>query len=152
MQRFGDTVASTAEDVNAKFILVPWTGSGSIIEDSPLNSIQHIFTEQNRRHSIHTSVKHANFIQDLFASSTCNVLILVDRGINMNIAATPNSSEPNQLFAFMSQTSGIAGTCTFQHIYFPFFGGRDDRAILEMVSGVSGVDGVRITVVRYKKT
>lgn len=139
MNSFGDTLVKTSEQVNAKYILIPWSGSGSMIEDMPIGPIQQAFGEhRQRRQSIHTPVQHANFIQDLLAGSTCTVLILVDRGLDV--------TSPS----ILSISNGQTQVQTYQQIYLPYFGGPDDREALEIVIGLSAVPGVKINVIRYK--
>ena len=136
MDNFATTLIDTATEVNASLIIVPWSGSGSLVEDTS-TPLQQVFFEQRRRKSIHTPVQHANFIQDLLSSPTSTVLILVDRGL-----------EVNQQKHRMSNVQRLVPS--YQQIFLPFFGGLDDREALQIVVGISGLIGVRINVVRYK--
>jgi hypothetical protein len=135
LNAFGNTLIKTAEEVNAKYILVPWSGSGSIIEDVSIGPCRNV----SRRQSIHTPVQHVQFIQDLLAGSTCTVLILVDRGLDVT---TPSIMSLTNMTHVPIQT--------YQQIYFPYFGGSDDREALEIVIGLSQIDGVKINIIRYK--
>jgi hypothetical protein len=139
MYNFSDTVVSAANQVSAKYILIPWNGSGTVLAEPPSRPTQQVFTEFKRRQSIHTPVQHASFVQDLFSNATCTVLILIDRGSEVN-NITNNAS--------VSHFQGPSSIQNFQQIYFPFFGGRDDREALEMVARLARGEEVRVTVVR----
>jgi hypothetical protein len=141
IHNFSDTVVSTAKEVSAKYILVPWSGSGTVVvEEPPFPPTLQVFTELKRKQSIHTPVQHASFVQDLFSNATCNVLILIDRGLEITNINTASTTEPH--------FQGPSSILNFQQIYLPFFGGRDDREALEMVAGLARGEEVRVTVVR----
>lgn len=135
-------LVKTGEEVNAKYILIPWSGSGSIIEDAPITPIQQVFGEHRRRQSVFTPIQHSNFIHDLLSGSKCTVLVLIDRGLDVT------SHSMLSLSSVGSQGSTIVQN--YQQIYFPYFGGPDDREALEIVVGLAANIGVKINIIRYK--
>jgi hypothetical protein len=110
----------------------------ALVEDTS-TPIMQLFYEKRRRPSIHTPIQHANFIQDLLSTPTTTVLILVDRGLELS---------SNQ--ARISNVHRLVPS--YQQIFFPFFGGRDDREALQILVGISGMTEVKINVIRYKNT
>lgn len=137
MSAFADTLVTTAREVCAKYILIPWSGSGSLIEDT-VSPVQQLFVENKRRQSIHTPVQHANFLHDLLLKSPCSVLVLVDRGLEIS-RTNIRSTSIDELVP------------SYQQIYLPFFGGASDREALEIVAKISRVTDLKVCVVRFKE-
>jgi len=135
IKNFADTINKTAVDVNASYIIVPWVGSGSLLDEHHSSPVVQQFRELRRQQSMHTPVRHSNFIQELLTSAESAVLILVDRGLEL-VNSNKNSNE-QRLVPY------------YQRIFFPFFGGPDDRAALEIVLGISGLNAM-INIVRCK--
>lgn len=151
MPMFGRVLAQAGEQANAEYILVPWSGSGSIVEDNPPvgRPMSLVAAASRRRHSIHTPTQHSNFFQDLLSEAKkSNVVIFVDRGGPVVTADLPPMREGG------SDDDDGSGheipDVSRKQIYLPFFGGKDDREALRIVMGLGHLPHIRINVIRYK--
>jgi hypothetical protein len=77
-----------------------------------------------------TSAVHSQFVRGVFAQSETDVALFVDPGNHLNTGA---------------------GTGGSHHIFFPFFGGPDDRLALEFVVQLCANPKINATVVKMEK-
>jgi hypothetical protein len=138
VQNFAETLNKMAVEVNASYIVVPWAGSGSLVDDTT-TPVQELFLELRRQQSMHTPIQHFNFMQDLLSTAESSVLILIDRGLDMG------NSKKNRASIHVERLVPF-----YQRIFLPFFGGEDDRQALEIVLGISNQKSVVINIVRFK--
>ncbi|CAG8516018.1 9200_t:CDS:2 [Ambispora gerdemannii] len=111
---FPDRVAQSAKETSSDLVIIPWSGAGTITED-PSNSHDIIMgSRENKNTSPHT----AHFVQKVFSEVSTNVGVFVDRGLGV----VPGG------FSLESDSSHTI------KIFFPFFGGIDDREALTFVA------------------
>lgn len=143
-------VAEHAKENHSQLILVPWLphtdpmmhapgnhsvgehyphtpatpSGGGASSTNPFDVLFHFgITEQS------SSVVHSQFVRGIFAQSSVDVALFVDRG----------------------RTGGPAAHYGKQHIFLPFFGGPDDRLALSMVVQLCGNPGTTAKVFRVVK-
>ncbi|KAF8511629.1 Sodium/hydrogen exchanger family-domain-containing protein [Hysterangium stoloniferum] len=130
------TVAGHARDNGSQMVIVPWqvaksnvlpeelAHGPSIPPETTYNPFEGMFGKASGSER-GTSVVYENFIRKIFAESPVDVGLFVDRG-------TPASGH--------------------QHVFFPFFGGPDDRLALRFVVQLCANDNVTATIVRVTKS
>jgi hypothetical protein len=129
-QNFARQVAESVKDTGSEMVIIPWNGAGSIIDD-PINPLG-VPKEQKL-----TSSQVASFVQGVFNEVNVCVCFLIDRGLGVGTRKTQNKTLSNGLDI---------------HVYFPFFGGIDDREALSFVVRLLNHPNVTATVLRIKKT
>lgn len=135
---FPTAVADHATDLGTELVVVPWTvphnasevaprrlSTGGAAEAStapaaPSTPFDNIFATDG-------SPMYTHFIRNLFAKTTTDVALFIDRGFGGATVTPPGSG---------------------QHIFFPFFGGPDDRLALRLVVQLCHHTNVTATVVR----
>jgi len=123
--------------------LVPWSETGAVTDpqDSQSISIENRFT----------STAHNQFIAKVLALSTCNTAILVDKGFG---GVDKTLTRSNSLHSLRSHhtaanldfpTAPVADPS--HHIFFPYFGGDDDKLALRFVLQLCENTRVTATIV-----
>lgn len=146
-EEFASYVASFTRDVSSQLLILPWSNSTPLSDDSAADiqtvpassapstpSIPSPFDSFFGQSSVrggaqNASVAQIQFFRRMFMSATTDVALYIDRGL----------SQPVDL-----QNS--------THIFLPFLGGPDDRSALSLVVQLCLNPSVTATVVRYFKT
>ncbi|KAF9462008.1 potassium:hydrogen antiporter [Collybia nuda] len=130
---FPGAIATHAMDSDSQMVILPWSRGATTASDeagsgsahNPFDGIFHKTTTQDQT----SSVVYSEFIRKVFLTSTTNVALFVDRGINAQYAGPVN-----------------------QHLFLPFFGGPDDRLALSFIVQLCSNPSVRATVYKIEKT
>jgi Kef-type K+ transport system membrane component KefB len=133
-ESFPAAVAEYAQDLDSELIVVPWTVSGP--QRSATN--EQASTSNNQTPTAPTtpfdgifatdgSPIYTHFIRNLFARATSDIALFIDRGFAGAHVTPPGSG---------------------QHVFFPFFGGPDDRLALRLVVQLCHHAHVSATVIR----
>lgn len=140
---YADTITRRASDLSSDLVLIPWSETGSVT-DGP-NSI--LDSTENR----FASHPHNQFISNALSKASCNTAILVNRGLGGQSRAVERSLR--RTVSGLSIRSGpdlavtIPITDRSHHIFFPFFGGIDDRIALRFVLQLAQNPNVTATII-----
>ncbi|KAF8524646.1 cation/H+ exchanger [Hysterangium stoloniferum] len=127
------TVATHARDNDSQMVFIPWqvTQTNNLPAElaptpsaTTYNPFDGMFGKASGQERA-TSVVYENFVRKIFVESPADVALFIDRG-------TPASRN--------------------QHIFFPFFGGPDDRLALRFVVQLCANANVTATIVRVTKS
>lgn len=134
---FSQMVVKHAARSQANLILVSWippseTSVGSAAKDNAndLTTSSHVSAFSNSVDVSHASLSNSSFIDEVLATSSCSVGVLIDRGFELdcgNIGANSVVSSP------MTKDDALQFSSRKQRIVFPFMGGADDREALCML-------------------
>jgi len=154
-EEFPNRICERAEEVAADLVLLPWnTSLHPVVETVPsarhgegssYNPFDGLFAKSSNPSNDSTersgTVGYAQFVRKVFAISPVDVALFLES----DGSGTPNVSETEH-----EHEPLVSG----QHIFFPYFGGPDDRLALDLVIQICGnADGaVRATIVRLTKT
>lgn len=131
---FPSAVAEYAQDLASELIVIPWSVSGPqrpAADDkagsstdqaapAPSTPFDGIFATDG-------SPIYTHFIRKLFSRATSDIALFIDRGFGGAHVTPPGAG---------------------QHVYFPFFGGPDDRLALRLVVQLCHHAHVSATVIR----
>ncbi|KAI9725048.1 MAG: hypothetical protein M1812_000324 [Candelaria pacifica] len=139
---YADTLTGRASDLSSDLVLIPWSETGNMNEGQSL-------LPDNTDHGF-MSGPHNQFIFNAFAKAACNTAIFVNRGFG-----GPAVEEPRSLIKTTSGLSLLSGreiasapiADRSHHIYFPFFGGVDDRVALRFVLQLAQNSNITSTIV-----
>jgi len=136
---YAETITSLASDHFSDLVLIPWTDPVSATEmDNTIDSLS-------------SGVQDA-FVQKTLETATCNTAVFINRGFG---GSTPIESRT------LSRTvSGISLRSRREaptppvvdrshHVYFPFFGGVDDRVALRFVLQLAQNSNITVTVIHF---
>ena len=138
---YAEILSTTASDQSSDLVLLPWSETGTMSEPSTyLDPTQNPFS----------SGSHNQFVTKFLATAPCNVAIFVNNGFGALPREDPKS--------IARTTTGISiwsnpGNPTEpikdrgHHIFFPFFGGSDDRVALRFVIRLARNSNVTATIV-----
>ncbi|PVH86076.1 hypothetical protein DL98DRAFT_545837 [Cadophora sp. DSE1049] len=136
---YAETLTSQASDHSSDLVLIPWNDSDSSTEFGTVHD------------SLSASVQDA-FIQKTLETATCNTAVFYNRGFGgPSTAPEPRLARTISGLSLRSHrdatTSPIADRS--HHVYFPFFGGADDRVALRFVLQLAQNSNVTVTVVHF---
>ncbi|KAK0126889.1 K(+)/H(+) antiporter [Cadophora gregata f. sp. sojae] len=136
---YAETLIGQASDHSSDLVLIPWNNSDSSTEFGTVND------------SLSASVQDA-FIQKTLETATCNTAVFYNRGFGgPSTAPEPRLARTLSGLSLRSHrestTSPIADRS--HHVYFPFFGGADDRVALRFVLQLAQNSNVTVTVVHF---
>ncbi|CAK9781840.1 putative potassium:hydrogen antiporter [Cutaneotrichosporon oleaginosum] len=138
-ESFPAAVAEYAQDLDSELIVIPWTvnspqAQGDILtnDDQPGSStgpstVAAPTTPFDNIFATDGSPIYTHFIRNLFARATSDIALFIDRGFGGAHVTPPGSG---------------------QHVFFPFFGGPDDRLALRLVVQLCHHAHVSATVIR----
>jgi Kef-type K+ transport system membrane component KefB len=148
---YADTLLSHASDISSDLVLIPWSDRGSLTEDHsvPLDeSTTDRFSPSSQ----------LSFIQKAFqvSAATCTTAILIDNGLGgsgggsnaSNTVERPQTKRNVSTISAMSthELPLLPITNKSHQIFFPFFGGIDDRVALHFVLQLARNPNVFLTV------
>jgi hypothetical protein len=138
---FAETVTSTADDQFSDLVLIPWSEKTPDIDHAP--------------DSLPSGLQDA-FIQKIAGSASCNTAIFVNQGFGGPQAPETQAPTLKRSASRMSLRSRVNREPPLQpiadrshHIYFPFFGGADDRVALRFVLQIAQSSNITATIVHF---
>jgi nucleotide-binding universal stress UspA family protein len=136
---FAETLASQATDHASDLVLIPWSET-----DAPTEFDSH-------RDKISSGLQDV-FIRKTLEDAVCNIAVFYNRGFG-----GPPINEPKTLSRTVSGISirsnperpMVPIVDRSHHIYFPFFGGADDRVALRFVLQLAANTNITATIIHF---
>ncbi|KAK0742300.1 Sodium/hydrogen exchanger family-domain-containing protein [Apiosordaria backusii] len=144
---YAETIVSQAHEVSSDFALIPWGESGSMSEDQSFP----VTADTNERFK---SITHIEFINQTLekASTVCNTGIFIDNGFGgiTKPVDRPELKRTKSAISIRNQAdiAHLPVANKSHHIFFPFFGGADDRVALRIVLQLAKNPDVSATIIR----
>ncbi|KZF24577.1 hypothetical protein L228DRAFT_219037 [Xylona heveae TC161] len=146
---YADTLLTQASNLSSDMVLIPWSESGLLSEQSsPLSDYQ----ETNRS----TSSPQCHFVTTALDQATCHTAILVNRGLGRSPAGNESRKLRKTVSGLSLQSSGhydqsaAPANDRSHHIYMPFFGRADDRVALRFALQIAQRPNVTATIVYFE--
>ncbi|KAL5117688.1 hypothetical protein ACEQ8H_004436 [Pleosporales sp. CAS-2024a] len=143
---FAETLSMRASD--SDFLLLPWSETGGMSE-------QAIIEDKGTKNKLAAS-GYTSFVQATLAQSTVPVAILVNKnfGGSKNKDRRPTLTRTRSSLSLHSTTRDKLITTApitdrSHHLFFPFFGGPDDRAALRLVLQIAQNAHVTASMVHF---
>jgi hypothetical protein len=147
--RFPDALVTKAQTVDADFMILPWSETGSINEAQPISS------EGLSRKLASSS--YISFMEATLQQSPCNTAIFVNKNFGgsspQKLAGRPGIFRTKSVQSMSSaKHDDIAAPIKDRshHIFCPFFGGADDRYALRLVLQLAHNADVTATIVHFE--
>lgn len=145
---FAEALTTKASDVSADLLLLPWTETGSISETLDI-------VPQRMKQKLQAPA-YTSFVESALLSAPCNVAVFISKNFGgVRAPPRPTLSRSYSTTSLRSR-QGIADaqmlslTDRTHHIFFPFFGGADDRAALKLLMQIATNSEVTVTTVFYQ--
>ena len=138
---YADTLINQASDHFSDLVLIPWTEPGSI---SNLDMAADSFS---------TGLQDA-FIRETLETSPCNTAIFVNRGFGGPARLEPRMGMTRTASGLSLRSHREAAVPPAvdrsHHVYFPFFGGVDDRVALRFVLQLAQNSNITVTIAHFQ--
>lgn len=141
---FAEVITNKASTQSSDLLLIPWSETGAVTESEDPTQ----YTSENR----FMSQQHNQFISNVLSSSTCSTAIMINRGFGYNVerGLTRTSSFRSIRSRKTTDVANVINPISdpSHHIFFPFFGGSDDRVALRFVLQLATNINVTATIVQ----
>lgn len=141
---YAEVLKGSASEHGSDIVLVPWSETGRLSEAGNslmLDSTQNTFT----------SGPHNQFVATFLENTPCNTAIFVNKGFGQ--ARKPKVLQRIATGLSLRSTTGPPTAPIMDrshHIFFPFFGGPDDRVALRFVLRLAQNKNVTVTIANIK--
>lgn len=144
---FAETLVGRASDMSSELLLIPWSETGSLTESDSTLLLGESLSQEH-----YSSTSHNSFIQQALSLAICNTAIFVNRGFGGLPAPARGLTRTVSGLGLRSQRNAIAKPISDRshHIFFPFFGGDDDRVALRFVLQIAQNDNITATIIHIK--
>jgi hypothetical protein len=133
---YAETLTTQASDHFSDLVLIPWSETNAIL-DGDLS------------HDAFSSGLQDSFVQRTLETSTCNTAILVNRGFGTPVRQEAQSlTRTTSGLSLRSRREAVTAPIADRshHLYFPFFGGVDDRVALRFVLQLAHNSNITVTI------
>jgi hypothetical protein len=143
---YAETIIGKASDMSSDLVLIPWSETGTISEGDQ----SHFLSE------IHSTDRFANgpqmsFMRTVLDTARCNTVVFINRGFGP--APAHDSRSLQRTISGLSihhEVTVSPVTDLKRHVFFPFFGGPDDRVALRLVLQLAYSTSISATIVQVK--
>lgn len=138
---YAEILNRTASDQGSDMVLLPWSETGRLSEAGDpllLDPAQNTFS----------SGPHNQFVTAFLSNATCNVAVFVNNGFGQVKKNKALRRVPTAL-SLRSTTGPVVPPIIDRshHIFFPFFGGSDDRVALRFVLRLARNSNITATII-----
>ncbi|KAF2102994.1 K(+)/H(+) antiporter 1 [Rhizodiscina lignyota] len=145
---FADLLVGKASDASADMLLLPWSETGSMSETAEI-------TPQRQKTKLQDPV-YSSFVEAALDTSPCTVAVFVSK--NFGGVRPPRRPQLSRSYSITSirskqgitESNDVSMINRTHHIFFPFFGGPDDRAALRLLMQLAANPDVTVTAVHYQ--
>ncbi|KAK5144998.1 hypothetical protein LTR04_001419 [Oleoguttula sp. CCFEE 6159] len=146
---YADVLITKASDMLSDLMLLPWSETGSMSEAQMISTD----VAKNKLYS----ASYSNFIATTLENASCNAAIFVNNGFGGRVKQKPMllTRSVSGLSLRHHQREHAASTPVADrshHVFFPFFGGADDRVALRLVLQMAENQDVTATLIHYHTT
>ena len=139
---YASTLADKASELCSDLVLIPWSETGSIGERG--NSF--LDGTENR----YTSGLHNQFVNNALSIPSCNTAIFINNGFGGHGEVRQQRLE--RTLSRLSQRSNLGMVPSLvadrsHHVFFPYFGGADDRVALRLVLQLAQNTNITATII-----
>ncbi|KAJ9151122.1 K(+)/H(+) antiporter 1 [Pleurostoma richardsiae] len=144
---YAETLMNQASDLSSDFVLVPWSEYGSVGEDQ---TVPFVTSPQER----YQGRAHLDFIQKTLQRAVCNTGVFINNGFGgISAPERPRLKRNISALSIHSERGASAASPPVKdrshHVFFPFFGGVDDRVALRFVLQLARNPNVTATVAHF---
>ncbi|KAL5614202.1 hypothetical protein BROUX41_000041 [Berkeleyomyces rouxiae] len=143
---YSETLVHHASSISSDFVIIPWSEYGSLTEDQGSTLPAEVSRFQGRGYS--------EFVQETLKHSPCPTAVFMDKGFGGNRAlpTRPPMSRTASVHSSRARKDPVSLPVRDKShvVFFPFFGGVDDRVALRFVLQLSKKANVTTTIAHFK--
>ncbi|KAL9582758.1 MAG: hypothetical protein Q9203_005360, partial [Teloschistes exilis] len=139
---YADVLSRSAVEQGSDMVLLPWSEDGSLSETDNTtveHSKQHIFEDGPQ----------SQFMACFLAKSPCQTAVFINNGFGSQTKREPRGLARLEKKVSLGTTHGLPSVAVIDrhhHVFFPFYGGPDDRAALRFVLRLARSPSVTATI------
>jgi hypothetical protein len=143
---YAETIIGKASDMSSDLVLIPWSETGTISEGD-----QPYFLPE-----IHSTDRFANgpqmsFMRTVLDAARCNTVVFINRGFGPVLAHDSRSLQRTISGLSIHHKVAVSPVTDLKrHVFFPFFGGPDDRVALRLVLQLAHSTSISVTIVQVR--
>ncbi|KAL8641990.1 MAG: hypothetical protein Q9226_008560, partial [Calogaya cf. arnoldii] len=140
---YAHTLAHSASEHGTDMVLLPWSESGSLSETANT-------TVEHPRQRMLENGPHTSFLASFLSEAPCHAAVFVNNNITSLAQREQEPLSPMKSRHSLRSTHGVSSmplAPRTHHIFFPFFGGLDDRTALRFVLRLARKSNVTATIV-----
>lgn len=151
---YAETLQNQAKIQHSDLLLIPWSETGNLTEEDNNGAMA-------SREARFAGANHNNFIAQTMNSTfrhACDTAVFMNRGLGGADNSTPDrlrkslpraTSSLSLVSQHQGQPTVLPSADRSHHIFFPYFGGPDDRCALRFVVQLAANPLVTATIVNY---
>jgi len=135
---YAETLNSQASDYSSDLVLIPWNEESKGSEDASVQDFS-------------ANVQYA-FCRKAFQTATRNTAVFVNRGFGGPVIQESRTlTRTTSGLSLRSQREPVISPIADRshHVYFPFFGGADDRVALRFVLQLAQNSNITLTIIHF---
>lgn len=139
---YAQTVAQLAAQQASDMVFLPWSESGSLSETGST-------TVEHTTHHRHDNGPHSQFISTFLKQAPCHTAVFVNNGFGTLVKGERPGLRRNKSRVSLRSNHGHSSAPVADrghHIFFPFFGGMDDRTAMRFVLRLARNANVTATI------
>ncbi|KAL8876773.1 MAG: hypothetical protein Q9198_005092 [Flavoplaca austrocitrina] len=139
---YAHTLAHSASEQGTDMVLLPWSESGSLSETATT-------TVEHSRERMLENGPHTLFLASFLNQAPCHAAVFVNNNITSLAQREQEPLSPIKSRQSLRSTHGVPSQSLApraHHIFFPFFGGLDDRIALRFVLRLARKSNVTATI------
>ncbi|KAL0262493.1 hypothetical protein SLS55_001461 [Diplodia seriata] len=144
---FSDTLISRASDMSSDLVIIPWSETGNMSELA-------VISNDAVRHKLHTSA-YNGFVSSVLSNTASVAAVFINN--NFGGSGRKDRKKLQRTVSHISLRSNQEKNIPLapsadrtHHIFFPFFGGADDRAAIRLVLQLAEHPDVTATLVHFE--
>ncbi|KAL8695873.1 MAG: hypothetical protein Q9201_007924 [Fulgogasparrea decipioides] len=138
---YAEILSRSASEQGSDMVLLPWSESGSL-SDTGNTTVEH--SQQRMREN----GPHSQFVATFLNQAPCHTAVFVNNGFGIPAKEQRGLTRSKSALSLGSNRGLPTATLADRsyHIFFPFFGGPDDRAAMRFVLRLAHNENVTATV------
>ncbi|KAL8668365.1 MAG: hypothetical protein Q9168_007007 [Polycauliona sp. 1 TL-2023] len=139
---YAHTLSHSASEQGTDMVLLPWSESGSLSETATT-------TVEHSRQRMLENGPHTLFLSSFLNQAPCHAAVFVNNNMTSLAQREQEPFSPMKSRHSLKSTHGVASmplAPRAHHIFFPFFGGADDRTALRFVLRLARKPNVTATI------
>lgn len=141
---YAETIISKASDMSSDLVLIPWNETGAISEGDESH-----FLPGNHFQDRFANGSYMAFVRIVLDSATCSTVVFVNRGLGEVPVQDSRSLHRTISGLSIHHEATVSPVSDLKrHIFFPFFGGADDRVALRLVLQLAQSTSITASIIQ----
>jgi hypothetical protein len=143
---YAKTIIDKASDMSSDLVLIPWSEAGTISEGDQSHFLPEIYSTDRFANG-----PQMLFMRTVLDAARCNTVVFINQGFGP--VPDHDSRSLQRIISGLSIHHAVTVSPVIdlkRHVFFPFFGGADDRVALRLVLQLARSTSISATIVQVK--